>query len=689
MNYYGKLELQAEKGECLSFYLVFNEKTTFEDLLEFILYNFPDKNFCPCYKFQYSDSENKDKDKEQYNIIDNNLKIYDLISKKNYSLRISNIHPDKKCHCDSSLKNYYQQSKTNLIKIIQENSQNFKQKVSNDETQINALQNKDVINKSKMQELEEENNKLKEKNEKNEKTIVENEKIIDDLNKKIELLEAVINGNNEKLNMLKNLGISNEILAPISSAVSHEPRTNIIISNEKLNTIFTNFYDVIINIKSIKDITKGWEVKMSKRAEDNYKNFKNEKIIKVGVIGNSNKGKSFLLSKISKISLPSSIRTEGLSIKYPELELFKDRRIALLDSAGLETPVLRDDNFESNEEKSEKEIFKEKSREKIITDLFLQNYIIYNSDILLVVIGVLTYSEQKLLNRIKKEIQRRKIKKPLYVIHNLITHTTINQIKDYVNNFILKSATFDLEEGHKITTKLTNKNGTYYYEKNSEPKVYHLIFANEGSEAGEYYNNYTLEFLENEYQRVTDLQSFDVIKSIKKRFIELSTEIMEKIEKPVNMNDFDNGNNNKLIKLNNPKEIILKKCLIDELGFSNLKADGFEPTYNYYKKDDKIIVRVEAPGNSTINSTILPAGEYTFIRLSGLKKRDKEPQNLEDNMFNSREMGFYTLDIPLKSDDFLIKGESPKIVEKKGVLMLEYQMEEKKEDKGFSVENEI
>ena len=60
------------------------------------------------------------------------------------------------------------------------------------------------------------------------------------------------------------------------------------------------------------------------------------------VIGNSNKGKSFLLSKISNIKLPSgtSIRTEGLSIKYPELEKFKDRKIALLDSAGLETPVL-------------------------------------------------------------------------------------------------------------------------------------------------------------------------------------------------------------------------------------------------------------------------------------------------------------------------------------------------------------
>ena len=99
-----------------------------------------------------------------------------------------------------------------------------------------------------------------------------------------------------------------------------------------------------MDIKSIKDISEGWNIKMSKRAKENYENFKNEKIIKIGVIGNSNKGKSFLLSKISKIDLPSgtSITTEGLSIKYPELDLYKNRRIALLDSAGLETPVLQD-----------------------------------------------------------------------------------------------------------------------------------------------------------------------------------------------------------------------------------------------------------------------------------------------------------------------------------------------------------
>ena len=36
--------------------------------------------------------------------------------------------------------------------------------------------------------------------------------------------------------------------------------------------------------------------------------------------------------------------------------------------------------------------FKEKSREKLITELFLQNYIISTSNILIIVVGILAYS---------------------------------------------------------------------------------------------------------------------------------------------------------------------------------------------------------------------------------------------------------------------------------------------------------
>ena len=300
-----------------------------------------------------------------------------------------------------------------------------------------------------------------------------------------------------------------------------------------------DFYDVVVSIQSIKDIIKGWNIKISQRFKNNYNKFINDPVLKIGIIGNSNKGKSFLLSKLSKISLPSgtSIKTEGLSIKYPEVEIYQNRQIALLDSAGLETPVIKTNNesflkkeqnldsarLKTNEiktnnkiinDKDEKgkkdqnsnieeeennrsELFKEQSREKIMTELFLQNYIIHNSDILIIVVGLLTYSEQKLLNRIKNELKRAKINKTLYVIHNLMTYTTIEQVESYIKYTLLQSVTFELEKNLNVNTLIGIQKGVSYYEKNSSPKIFHLIFANDYSEAGSYYNEYTLSFIEN------------------------------------------------------------------------------------------------------------------------------------------------------------------------------------------------
>lgn len=153
-------------------------------------------------------------------------------------------------------------------------------------------------------------------------------------------------------------------------------------------------------------------------------------------------------------------------------------------------------NEEENGEKSNDLLFKEKSREKLITGLFLQNYIIKNSDILIIVVGILSYSEQKLLNKIKTDIQKLKINKPIYIIHNLKTYITKKQVKDYIKKTLKRSATFQLKRGHKTSSEIKSEDGIYYFEKNSEQKIFHLIFANDGSEAGIYYNNYTLQFIE-------------------------------------------------------------------------------------------------------------------------------------------------------------------------------------------------
>ena len=102
----------------------------------------------------------------------------------------------------------------------------------------------------------------------------------------------------------------------------------------------TEFYDIVVDINSIISITDGWKIYFNKKGKDNYKNLTSEKYIKVGVIGNRNMGKSFLLSKLTGYDLPigSSISTRGLSLKFPEV-YESDRNFIIIDSAGMSTPI--------------------------------------------------------------------------------------------------------------------------------------------------------------------------------------------------------------------------------------------------------------------------------------------------------------------------------------------------------------
>ena len=99
-------------------------------------------------------------------------------------------------------------------------------------------------------------------------------------------------------------------------------------------------YDLIININSIKGILNGWDIKYSKVGKEkaNYSKRNPTKIF--SVIGNKDRGKSFILSKIAKRNLPSgfSVATKGLSISFPTFD-----NIALLDSVGFESPLLESD----------------------------------------------------------------------------------------------------------------------------------------------------------------------------------------------------------------------------------------------------------------------------------------------------------------------------------------------------------
>ena len=794
MAYNQQITIYIESSNSYSIYFSYNQNTIFQDLFEFIIYNNPEKNICPCYKMQYYNNSNGtyydlSLNENVYNYINNNsYKQYNLVKKSKRDIQHENH------------KNFFKLPKFHIYNILNKYMKNLESQINNFRDaskydclyQIPSFEYNDYFD----QELEEQkefidflnsifyekglNNLIQKFNTRIENInskIQEYQEEINKLKKDSKILIDQINGDidTDKIKKLSSLGIKEDI-KPRLNLLRLDPKTNQFIGNETaIKKDFTNFYDIIIDIKSMKSICNGWEIKKSKRIETNYEQFNKNEVIVVGVIGNSNKGKSFILSKISKVKdIPSgsSIRTEGLSIKYPDLETYQDRKIVLLDSAGLETPVLNEElelqqqkkeeeinNKEKTEEKANKkeekpkeekkpkekekekeeeekeeeeidktenlkdekieekketldesknkdeiqiidesiketpkkdenEIFKENSRDKLITELFLQNYIINQSNILIIVVGILTYSEQKMLCKIKNEILSSNEKKPLYIIHNLMTYTTIEQVEDYISNCLLKSSTFSLKLGHKISTKTQRKSGVYYYEKIFGNEIYHLIFANEGSEAGIFYNNLTLDFIENSYQRVINIKPYDAIKTVKEQFTKMSREIIEKTEKPLTL-EFDETNNN-YIKLKNPKKITLKCCSINELGISNLVSNGFEPTYNLYKNDNKIILKIESGGNSTIldANLMLGQGENTCLIVTGEKKRDKEPKNLDDNIFNSRKFGKFYLNIPIKGD-YIIKNETPKIFEKKGILFIEYNLDDKITGGKYELEEEI
>ena len=258
-----------------------------------------------------------------------------------------------------------------------------------------------------------------------------------------------------------------------------------------------------------------------------------------------------------------------------------------------------------------------------------------------------------------------------------MTYTTIKQVEDYINNCLLKSATFTLERKINITTELKRDSGVCYYETNTNnQKIFHLIFANEGSEAGKYYNNYTLNFIEESYKAITEIKSFDVIETIKERFIEVSKKIM-KNNPNFSKTDFIDTKNmikQKQFKLENNNNLNLKKCYIDELGFSNIKDNEFNPYYNYYIKNNYLIIRIEAPGNVDIEYNISYDAEYTIIELDGYKRLDKEPKNLTDNIFNSRQFGNFQINIFLHSEHN-IKNRKPIIFSKSGILIIKFELE--------------
>lgn len=593
--------------------------------------------------------------------------------------------------------NYIIIEKKNLEKKLQEN-------INLKESEIKKLSNR-------ISSLNEENKKLLE-------VLNEYKKISSNLKKEnIHLYDEIKDGKKSLQDIKKDY---REAQSQIENA---EKKLKKIEDNADKSLKYQNlkaedFYDLIIKCNSITGLIKGWDVLMNEKGKMNYYKYKDEKFTKIGVIGSENRGKSTILSNFSGLELRTgvTIKTDGLSIKYPELKEFPNRKFVLLDSAGLETPILNteflDQKNKNNIEKENKElaflnggdkvkenvrnennIFESKSRNVILLELFLQTFIIKYSDMLLLILGKLNINEQRLLIKVKNYMKDVNRKNDLIVIHNLKEFETKKQVQEYIDTILTHSSTFELVPNSEINKDKDESDYKTYHEPNTSPKIYHLIYAKNGSEAGDFYNEKTIKYIFYKINLLTDQAKFDPIESIKNYFTEISKIILEKPLQPGDLIDntklnikeenYSPNEINKILLNKQNNQIALKNVSINELGITNIEKNEFEVPYSYYLTDNNLYIYIELAGKDKdkkeekIYENVFINYDHNLIKIKG-KKKDSSESFIKDKInhfIHKRQFGEFNIEIEIDKNIELNKRFEKEI--KNGCILLTFRREEK------------
>ena len=389
-----------------------------------------------------------------------------------------------------------------------------------------------------------------------------------------------------------------------------------------------NEYDIIINIDSIRFLgDKGWKIKYigdEKRKNEIKRVIQKSKRNIVSVLGNSNRGKTYILQRISGIKLRSGYQnqTKGLSIKIPDNSL-----TILVDTAGTNAPLLLDEN--DTKPKSQKEI-DYINLCQILTNYIIQTFVINQADTLICVINQLTASEQQFLNKIKMHCKKQN--KRLIVIHNLIDLSNREEIEEYINNTFLKdmlnkyTSKYIPEPGKKVT----NNFHKFFIENEEESKeveesfdVRHFIFGNdEKNERIKYYNDSTLDYIK-QYISTQSIKPVNLINKLRTHIQEISKLILTaELESISKSEDLD------MIKCTEkfePKEIVAD--VLDNIIFIGKE---YEPSYRVYSEEDKLTIEIEICSKLinkvTVKNKFDPNTKETYFQIYGQRLLDEEKE---------------------------------------------------------------
>ena len=591
---------------------------------------------------------------------------------------------------------------------------------------------KDDFNKSKIDN----ENKIKEKG----KELSEKESKINELQNKIK--------SNEEIRKLKE---DNKLIT-----LENEKLKKIIMPSDPLiNKKITN--DISLSFDNIKSIKEGWDLSLS---ELGLKYFNTPiKCQKVGILGNKRVGKSFILSHLFGLNYPQIPihSSQKISIKIKQRK--NKIKFMIFDSQGFNTPILEEKNInelnDANEvkieqEKNEKNINnKEKKEEKnnkeinisdkeqnitlingtnsfnnisnscfnlseeeiegikkkhnleeliinkFLTEEFITSFMVDYSDLLIVVVGLLNHSDQELLNKVMEECVK-KDKKNLYIVHNLQSFITKEQVNNYIKNILMNSATFELEEKKEIIMEdLYNSDEgddkenleegedvtpNYYTSKYKSLTVNHLIFINENSDE-KFFNEFTKKKMANFFNNSQSTE-FNIYEKIKNKIFELLNGYSKNEIKEENIKFEENQSekNSRKIIYKGDENLKLRRYLKNE---ESETRSEFRPKYSYYTSNkegkEKLYILIETPGEITdenINLGKTKNNKEYLIQYKGKKCLSEEENKQKDNIkIVGREFGEFILDIPIPLKGYeILNLKEPKCHNEKGIEIIEYEL---------------
>jgi len=388
-----------------------------------------------------------------------------------------------------------------------------------------------------------------------------------------------------------------------------------------------SMYDAIFKCESINKLYHDeWTYILYNRFLERMqiKDEENRKFCTICLIGETNKGKTFLLNLLTDNELQSGIeyRTIGISCKFTNFEFEKNKiyndnqkepKFLIFDSAGRSEPLLIEPEKKSKLSDEElKNRVEADNKDLKLSEDFIKNFLISHSRIILVVVNQLTLAEQIFLYELKNDNEDKF--EELFIIHNLFNFENKRDIENYIDNTIVHSIYFDISKDYFETNKTDNINEInkpFYFteeQKNAKGNQYliaHLFLGNTNStdEWIQKNNEMTIDFLKTKMQLCLAKDHFSIENRLEKE-LKLHNLIDEKtkLERLEKNNDVGYEGRFHLKKDRDMRDNQANN-FVDNREFNIL---GYTPNYIFYKDEKrlKFVVEVECPGEEDKNFTI-------------------------------------------------------------------------------------